>query len=324
MKTKDFYKILGITEHATEIEIKTAYRKLARTHHPDIAGATPECVQIFKDINEAYETLMDRKKRYEYDALRRLYSYASQKNTTPPPHKKEETSYTSKTKNSFWEDFLKYQKQKETYSTPMPQNGSDITTEITLTYAEANNGTQKRVNILHTKPCDTCKGRKFINGCKCNSCNGTGIVSEHKKLTVKIPANVKNGYKIRIAGEGNQGANGGKNGNLYLIIKIEKSFNFKYDGNNIHRTIPITPAEAVLGASIELSTPDGKITMKVLPNTNSGQKFRLQGQGLTKDGTTGDLIVTVEIKIPSNISNEERELYKKLAKLNSTDIRKVF
>ena len=223
MKTKDYYKTLNINENATESEIKSAYRKLARTHHPDIAGASPANVQLFKDINEAYETLIDRKKRYEYDAIRRLYSYATKQGTTPPPNrptKDTQSNTTTKSKNSFWEDFLKYQKQKETYSKPAPENGSDITTEVTITYAEANNGTQKRINILHNKPCEICKGRKFVNGCLCSACNGTGSVSEHKRLTVKIPPNVKSGYKIRIAGEGNQGSNGGKNGNLYLIIKI--------------------------------------------------------------------------------------------------------
>lgn len=325
MKTKDYYKTLNINENATESEIKSAYRKLARTHHPDIAGASPANVQLFKDINEAYETLIDRKKRYEYDAIRRLYSYATKNNTTEPPKEKTQSHKNpQEKKNPFWEEFLKYQHQKETNSNPAPQDGTDITTDVSITYAEANNGTQKRINILHTKVCESCKGRKFVNGCQCKTCNGTGSVSEHKKLTVKIPPNVKNGYKIRIAGEGNQGLHGGKNGNLYLIIKIEKSFDFKYDGVNIYRTVPITPFEAVLGASIELSVPDGKITMKILPNTNSGQKFRLQGQGLSKNGVTGDLIVTVEIKIPEKISEEERELYKKLAQLNSTNIRKVF
>lgn len=324
MKTKDYYKILDIAEHSTDAEIKTAYRKLARKFHPDVTGATPESITRFKEINEAYDTLMDKKRRYEYDALRRLYSYA----TTPPPPKAEqkksdEQSFEAKTTlNNFWNDFIKYQRQKDVKNTPAPENGSDITTEVSITLSEAVNGTAKRVNILHTKPCPQCNGRKFVNGGKCQACNGTGSVSEHKKLTVKIPANIKNGYKIRIAGEGNQGVNGGQNGNLYLLIKIENNSNFKYDGINVLKTVPITPCEAVLGAEIEVPVVTGKVTMKILPNTKSGQKFRLQGQGLTKNGVVGDLIVTVEIQIPENLSEEELDLYRKLAKLSTNDIRK--
>ena len=110
MKTKDFYKTLHISESATEAEIKAAYRKLARTHHPDIAGATQENIQLFKDINEAYETLMDRKKRYEYDALRRLYSYPHKTNFSNESKYQDTKATNTKSKNSFWEDFLKYQK----------------------------------------------------------------------------------------------------------------------------------------------------------------------------------------------------------------------
>lgn len=331
MQTKDFYKILDIDEMATDSDIKSAYRKLARKFHPDIAGSSPENVARFKDINEAYSTLIDKRKRYDYDALRRLYSYTSEqqhtKNYSDTTNSvNNDTKYQSK--NYFygmWEDFLKTQYQQKEYKkqhTPPPENGSDITTEVTITLEEALYGTSKKINVLHTKPCSKCNGRKFVNGAVCPQCNGSGLESEHKKFTVKIPANVKNGYKIRIANEGNPGSNGGKNGNLYLLIKIENNSDFKYDGCNILRTIPITPYEAVLGADVEIPTTNGTLTMKVLPNTNSGQKFRLQGQGLTKNGITGDLIVTVEIKIPENLSKEEIDLYRKLAKISSNNIRK--
>ena len=324
MKTKDYYKILDIAENSTEVEIKSAYRKLARKFHPDVAGATSEAISRFKDINEVYDTLMDKKRRCEYDALRRLYSYASGSTAKESDKKKdpEQASQVKTTLNTFWEDFVKYQRQKEVKSTPQPENGSDITTEVSITLSEAVNGTAKKVNILHTKPCPQCNGRKFVNGGKCQACNGSGNISEHKKLTVKIPANIKNGYRIRIAGEGNQGVHGGRNGNLYLLIKIENNSDFKYDGINVFKTIPITPFEAVLGAEVEVPVVAGKVTMKILPNTKSGQKFRLQGQGLVKNGIAGDLIVTVEIQIPEKISEAEKDLYRKLAKLSTMDIRK--
>ena len=323
MKTKDYYKILDILETSTDMEIKSAYRRLARQYHPDIAGASAENLARFKDINEAYDTLSDKKKRYNYDSLRRLYSYVSESQSNTKREDKQETSTCDKKVfNNFWSDFIKAQRQRESASQTLPENGTDITTEVTLSLSEAINGTLKKVNILHTTPCSHCGGRKFVNGGKCNSCNGTGTVSEHKKLTVKIPANIKNGYRIRIAGEGNRGVNGGKNGNLYLLIKIENNSNFKYDGVNVFRTVPITPSEAVLGADIEVPVSTGFVTMRVIPNTKSGQKFRIQGQGLTKNGAIGDLIVTVEIQIPENMSDEEKDLYRKLAKFNTNNIRK--
>ncbi len=333
MQTKDYYKILEIDEMATDSDIKSAYRKLARKFHPDIAGSSPDVVEHFKDINEAYSTLIDRRKRYDYDALRRLYSYTKNSEpetqstyTSTPNADSDKTKYQSK--NYFygmWEEFINAQYQQKEYKkqqTPQPENGSDITSEVSITMEEAIYGTSKKINVLHTKPCPKCQGRKFVNGAVCTHCNGTGTEAEHKKFTVKIPANVKNGYKIRIANEGNPGINGGKNGNLYLLIKIENNFDFKYDGCNILRTVPITPYEAVLGADIEIPVADGKVTMKILPNTNSGQKFRLQGQGITKNGIKGDLIVTVEIKIPDNLTKEEIDLYRRLAKIGSDNIRK--
>lgn len=330
MKTKDYYKTLEIPESATDSEIKTAYRKLARKFHPDIIGL--ESSQKFIEINEAYSVLSDHKKRYEYDTLRRLYSYTKSAKTEPeqqaePPKTNKATSPQEDIKpnfNNFWKDFINAQRAKEKYANFQPINGSDITTDITITLQESIDGTAKKVNILHTKPCPHCNGRKFTNGGKCLSCDGKGYISEHKKLTVKIPAGVKNGYKIRIAEEGNQGANGGKNGNLYLLIKIENKSDFKYDGINITKTVPITPAEAVLGADIEIATLNGTVIMKILPNTNSGQKFRLQGQGVCQNGNVGDMIITIEIRIPNNISEEEKALYKKLAKLNTTNIRKAY
>ena len=342
MQTKDYYKILDISERATESDIKSAYRKMARKFHPDVVGSSPENVARFKDINEAYDTLMDRRKRYDYDALRRLYSYANNPNDEAEKKEKQpdfnvknefnsknefKTKYQSKNYFSgMWEEFLNAQYQQKEYKKQQQnlqsENGSDITTEVVISMEEAINGTSKKINVLHTNKCSVCNGRKFTNGTVCQHCKGSGMESEHKKFTVKIPANVKNGYKIRIAGEGNPGINGGKNGDLYLLIKIENNSNFKYDGNNVLRTIPITPYEAVLGADIEIPVADGKITMKILPNTNSGQKFRLQGQGISKNGVKGDLIITVEIKIPENLSSEEIDLYRKLAKLDSNNLRK--
>jgi len=202
-----------------------------------------------------------------------------------------------------------------------PERGRDITTDVKITMSEAKAGTTRTINILHTEVCPNCDGRTFVNGGKCPICKGLGEQSIHKKLNVKIPANVKHGSKIRIANEGNKGYNGGKNGDLYLNVKIENNSKFKYEGQNALCTIPIAPFEAILGASIEIPTPNGNVSMKILPNTHSGQKFRLAGQGLTYEGKTGDMIVTVNIDTPKSPSKEEIKLYEKLRDITKTDIR---
>ena len=269
---KNYYEILGVNSDASADELKSAYRKLARTYHPDIAGESG--VEKFKDIMEAYETLSDETKRKRYDILRGIFNY--NKSTTDRTTQKEAqkayrqsknqediikeankgNSKTSKANsqaqdfsnilNDFIDGFKSQQKNKKT-STNRPINGDDIVTDVVITMPEALSGVSKTVNILSSYECSNCHGRPFANGMKCPVCDGTGVVSQHKKITVKIPANVKPNSKIRIPSEGNAGMYGGKNGDLYLNVVIENNSNFKYDDLNVLFTIPITPPEAVLG-----------------------------------------------------------------------------
>ena len=158
----------------------------------------------------------------------------------------------------------------------------------------------------------------------CPFCKGRGEVSLHKKLNVRIPPNVTNESKIRIANEGNKGINGGKNGDLYLIIEIENDSFFKYEDNNVTCEIPITPFEAALGTTIEVPTLDGKVSMKIPPLTSSGQKFRLAKEGVfdSKTGVKGDQVVVIKIEMPKSLSLEEIQLYERLKTLSRDDVRK--
>ena len=175
--------------------------------------------------------------------------------------------------------------------------------------------------MLQTNACPKCKGRKFINGSICQHCNGKGEETSFKKFSVKIPAGVHNNSKIRLAGEGARGSNGGKNGDLYLTIHITEQKTYKTEGLNILKTIPITPYEAVLGADIQISTLSGNINLKIAPKTQNGQKFRLAGCGIVQNEKVGDMIVTVEIKIPDIISEEEISLYEKIKEISSSNVR---
>lgn len=334
---KNYYEILGVNSDVTAEELKSAYRRLARTYHPDIAGESG--VEKFKEVTEAYETLSDETKRKRYDILRGIFNYnkSTKDKTTQREAQKayrqsknqediirESNKTNQKTSkessqaqdfsnilNDFIDGFKSQQKNKKT-TTHRPVNGDDIVTDVVITMPEAISGVSKTVNILSSYECTNCHGRPFANGMNCPVCDGTGVVSQHKKITVKIPANVKPNSKIRIPSEGNSGMYGGKNGDLYLNVVIENNSNFKYDDLNVLFTIPITPPEAVLGTTINVPTTNGNVLMKIMPKTSSGQKYRLAGQGLTKNGKTGDMIVTVNIEIPQNLSDAEIALYQKL------------
>ena len=360
---KDLYAILGVSSDADDAKIKSAYRKQARIWHPDVNDNSPESILRFKEITEAYEVLTDSQKRSQYDILKgfntykkertytsssqaqKAYSEANSKNTSyekssataekikdeyvkSTPHsseKKENSSFSSVFENIldglFTSDPSK--SKKDSKKKAKPENGRDINLNVVIKLSEAISGTHRTINVLHSERCPKCEGRRFINGAKCPLCKGTGEVSTHKKLNVKIPAGVKKGAKIRIASEGNKGYNGGKNGDLYLFIDIEKNTFFQFEEYNVLCEIPITPYEAALGATIEVPTMSGCVSMKIPANTTTGQKFRLSGQGLQnpKSNIKGDQIVTVKISMPKEITEAERKLYEQLKEVSNHKIR---
>ena len=347
---KDLYAILGVEPDADEAQIKSAYRKQARKWHPDINDNSPESILHFKEITEAYEVLTDEHKKSQYDILKG-FNFKSSSYTSQTQAKKAysetsstwtQTEYKAKNKDTnnhqdkstfsqVFENILDGlftgesapKKPKEEKKKLKPENGRDINLNVTIKISEAISGTNRTVNVLHSERCPKCEGRRFINGAKCPLCKGSGEVSIHKKLNVKIPAGVKKGAKIRIANEGNKGYNGGKSGDLYLFINIEESSFFKYEGNNVLCEIPITPFEAVLGANIEVPTLAGNVSMKIPPYTSTGQKFRLSQQGTSngKNNKKGDQIVTVKIVVPKEMTAKELELYEQLKLISKHNVR---
>ncbi len=334
---KDLYKILNLTFEASKDDIKSAYKKLAKMYHPDVAGANGN-IDKFKEIKEAYDILSNDEARKKYDVLRGFYTQRLEKEAEKSSYKNKYDTYIKQAKkhsekpesfsNSINEalDSLFHtknikQKFKEEIKTPI--NGSDINLDVNVSCFEAITGTNRKVNILHTQPCPNCEGRTFINGAKCTMCNGTGEISLQKKINVKIPKDVKQGSKIRIKKEGNKGLYGGKDGDLYLIVNIEKNPYFETEGMNILCNLPITPFEAVLGAEITVPYIDGNINVKIPPMTSSGQKLRLAGMGLYNKSKTkkGDMIITVLIKLPQKLSKKEQELYDELKTISNDDIR---
>lgn len=333
---KDLYKILNLTYEATAEDIKASYRKLARMYHPDI-DPSEDALKMFKDVKDAYDVLSDAEARRKYDVLHGFYKQKIKK------------EYETKRKNKY-EEYINKAKENAQKSEPFtkamnealdnlfhsgkgsssqkesrpPINGEDINVDITVNCFEALNGTNRKVNILHTQPCPNCGGRKFINGAQCHMCKGNGILSLQKKINVKIPKGVTQGSKVRVKGEGNKGLNGGKDGDLYLIVTVKKNQYFDIDGLDILCNLPITPFEATLGAEISLPIGDEKIKVKVPPMTSSGQKLKLAELGLEDKNKSkkGDVIITIQIKLPKKLSEQELELYQKLQELSTDNIRK--
>ncbi len=335
---KDLYKVLDLTYEATAEDIKTSFRKLARTYHPDVSTKR-EDVEKFKEIKEAYDILSDTESRRKYDALHGFYREKIRKDYEKEQQKRrnkyeeyiKKAKQNAQTPESFGKTFndaldnLFHAKKEKANQTPKPPiNGEDINMDITITCFEAVNGTNRKVNILHTQPCPNCGGRKFINESQCTMCKGLGTISLQKKINVKIPKGVNQGSKVRVKKEGNKGLNGGKDGDLYLIVTVEKHPFFEIDGLNILCNLPITPFEAVLGAEINIPALEGSVNVKIPPMTSSGQKLRLTGQGIENKSKSkiGDMIITVVIKLPNKFSDEEKQLYEKLKELSSFDIRR--
>ena len=340
--TKNYYEILEVSVDSSTAEIKAAYRKLARKYHPDI-NKSPEAIDKFKEISAAYETLSNPIEREKYNILKGIFepqktktssqqAQEEYKNATknPPPPAQEKTKKEPPEKKSREFNLIKFfkylnaklKKQKRAKENKKPQKGQNITTDVTISPEEVITGSKRIINVLTTQTCPKCNGHKFINGGKCSECNGSGDVSRRKKITVTIPKGIKDGAKLRIKGEGGIGKNGGATGDLYINVKIETPTKVHFDKQNIYYDVPITPFEAALGEEIKIPTFDGTIKLKLPKNTCSGQKFRIAGQGIKKNGKIGDLIVTVSIEFSQDLSDDEIKLYEKLKNLSKDDVRK--
>ena len=302
---KSYYEILNITPEATKEEIKKQFKKLVKMYHPDI-NSSFEAEEIFKQINKAAQILLDDEKRKNYDALRNVNKeiYKSQK-----IYKKYSSGYT------FSDLFSKKEKEKEKEII----NGKDITVNIEIDYQEAILGTTRTINITHSSICPKCEGHKFANGQKCTYCNGLGEKIQNKKITVKIPPSIKNKTKLRLKEEGQKGINGGKNGNLYVIVNVINQKDLKIENNTVYYDAFISPYTAILGGNITVPTLWGEAVIKIPPLTKTNQSFKLIDVGVLNEKTKkkGDEIVRILIQIPSKITSEEYHLYEQLKEINS-------
>src|SRR5437773_1360111 len=333
---KDYYKILGVDRKADDKSIKSAYRRLARKHHPDVAKGKDNSDK-FREIAEAYEVLSDPDKRRRYDTLGPDWQRYSQ---PPPPG----SPGTGGFRVEHFEDGGDFSDFFRTIFGDRPSadrsgrgrgagyrvedlfgegqrggrgRGGDVEAAVEISFEEAFQGTRKAFMLEGQEPCPTCRGAGNVNGAVCETCGGNGWQRTQRQVDVRIPAGVRTGQRVRVSGEG--GGGGGGRGDLYLVVSVAPDTQFERKGDDVHVTLPITAPEAALGATIEVPTLRGKVSMKIPPATSSGRTFRLPGYGMPrlKGGGAGDELITVRIVMPAELTAAEKELYERLRALRT-------
>lgn len=311
MQYKDYYATLGVAKSATQDEIRKAFRKLARQYHPDVAKDKKTAEAKFKEINEAYEVLSDADKRQKYDTLGADWDRAGHR---PPPGWGADRqgganpfgeaagggfSFGGTGFSDFFEQFFggshRGSGRRGSFSGfpggAEEERGGDIEADLLVTIEEALHGAKKAISFRRAPH------------------------SRVQTFEVRIPKGVREGQKIRLAGQG-EGAGAHGAGDLYLRVRFERHPDYEIEGSDLIYELDVPAARVVLGTEVEVPTPDGSVRLKVPAGSQPGRKFRLKGRGLpTKAGERGDFFVKLEVVLPAHVSGEERALWEKLAEL---------
>lgn len=294
MEFIDYYKVLGIEKNATQEDIKNAYRKLARKHHPDLNPNDKESHKKFQQVNEANEVLSDPEKRKKYDQYGKDWQHAEQFEQARQSQGFRRENFTGDFNDSEFSDFFTSMfgnmggsgyRQRQTKF-----RGEDYHAELQLNLTDVYKTHQQVLTV------------------------------NNKNIRITIPAGVENGQQIRIKGHGGAGIHGGPNGDLYISFHIINNTKFRRDRHDLHSTVDIDLFTAVLGGEIIIDTLDGKAKLNIKPGTQNGSKIKLRGKGFPvykKEGEFGDLVITFQIKIPTNLTDKQKELFAQLSKLSS-------
>lgn len=345
MSKRDYYEVLGVTKNASDEEIKKAYRKLAMKHHPDRNPDNKGSEEKFKEAKQAYEILSDSDKRAAYDQ----FGHAG---IDQQAGMGGGGGFSDAFSDIFGDIFGGGGNRRDRV-----YRGADLRYNLEIDLEEGARGTETKIRIPTLEECDTCHGSGAKPGttpttcttcgghgqvriqqgffsvqqtcprCSgtgkmvaepCPGCHGEGRVKKHKTLSVKIPAGVDNGDRIRLAGEGEAGVNGGPSGDLYVVIHLKEHPVFKREGDNLHCEMPISFATAALGGEVEIPTLDGHAKIRIPAETQSGKVFRLRGKGIkgVRSHAPGDLMCHMLVETPVNLSERQRELLREFEELS--------
>ena len=315
---RNFYDILGVPRSASDKDIRKAYRRLARQHHPDVNPGDKAAEARFKEINAAHEVLSDAEKRRKYDRYGDQWQYADQI---------EQAQRQSAGRWSFGRggafDFGDGNASGDLGDLfqgifrgfgrrPSRQRARDVQQPVEVTLDEAYHGTMRVLQMEREEPCATCGGQGQVAGAICHVCRGAGAIVKPRRLEVKIPPGVREGSRVRVAGEGGAGPGGA--GNLYLVVSVRPHERFERRGDDLHTDVEVPLTEAVLGGEVPVPTMTSRVMLKLPPLTQNGRTFRLGGQGMPRLGGNGrgDLYARVKVKLPDQLSERERKLFEEL------------
>jgi len=360
MAKRDYYEILGVSRGASESELKSAFRNLARKYHPDVNDAA-DAEDKFKEINEAYGVLSDVDKRAAYDR------FGHQGVRGPNGGPGFETVDFSDFADIFGDmfGFGGFGGRSRTASRTAPRRGADLQYQVIISFKEAVFGTEEEIDISKDETCGTCSGdgakpgtsprtcsecqgrgevrqtrqtllgsmvqvitcpvcsgRGKVIDTHCPTCHGMGKVRNTRRKKVSIPAGVDDGTRIRLAGEGQPGENRGPHGDLYLIVRVRSHKYFRRRDNDILLDLNINIAQATLGAEVKVPTVDGDVKLKIPSGTQPGKIIRMRGRGVPylRSNSRGDQLVIVNVAIPKRLDEDERDLFEKLAEKMDSEV----
>ena len=346
MAKRDYYEVLGLGRDADDQQIKSAYRKLALQYHPDRNPDSADAEEKFKEAAEAYSVLSDGQKRAAYDR----YGHAGLQGVGQGFDPNTFADFSDILGNFFgFGDLFGGGRERRSRA----QRGEDVRYDLEIAFEDAVFGLSADIQVPRMEACDrchstgaepgsgaatcpTCNGRGQIlyqqsflsvrRTCHicggsgqivrnpCRQCHGQGYRQVVRKLKVNIPAGVDDGNRLRLANEGQPGANGGPPGDLYVVLKVKEHAFFEREGNDLHCTIPVNMAQAALGAEIEVPTMEEPYRLKIPESTQNGALFRIRSRGVpaVNSGARGDLFVHIDVKVPSKLSREQRRLLEQL------------
>jgi molecular chaperone DnaJ len=329
MAKKDYYDVLEVPRTASVKEIRTAYRKLARKYHPDVNPNDRAAEARFKEINAAHEVLSDLDKRKKYDRYGDRWEMAdqieeNQRRSSAAGWARQGPAGAGGGFGENGSDFgsifdgLFRRERGGPRGHSAPRRGQDVETPVEVSLEEAFRGTTRVINLQSPEACKTCGGSGEVAGAVCHTCEGMGQVMRTRRLEVKVPQGVKTGSRVRVAGEGQPGANGGSAGDLYLVVTSLPHNRFERKGDDLAIDASLPYFTAVLGGEVEVSTMTGRVALRIPELTQNGRQIRLKGKGmpvLGKPGEAGDLFVRVHIQLPEHLSPGEREHFEVLRSL---------
>ena len=353
MNKKDYYEVLGVSKDASDAEIKSAFRKLAKKYHPDVSKE-PDAAEKFKEAQEAYAVLSDKQKRSQYD---RFGHQAF--NNMGGGGSSAGFDFSGFDFSDIFDDLFGSSFGFSSKSSSKGRRGNDVSLTMKITFEEAVYGCEKDIELEHYAKCENCNGKgglkeercKYCHGtgtitqeqrtilgtymtrttcpyCKgegvsykeeCSKCKGKGIIRQREKKKIKIPAGIDTGNQLRIPGYGMAGYNGGANGDAYISFTVTSHELFKRDEYDVILELPITITEAILGSKKEIPTLYGNVTLNIDSGTQSGEKQRLRGKGIENPNTKrkGDMYVIFKVIIPNRLDRTQKDL---IAKLSKTDL----